>query len=56
MNINELADQWQQYKVIEQTAAANRKAIEQQMQELIDIKLEGSTYRGNRPLWDQGCW
>lgn len=43
MNIDQLADQWQQYKIIEQTAAANRKAIEQQMQELIDIKLEGST-------------
>lgn len=43
MNIDELADQWQRQKLIEQTAAEERKAIELQMQELIDIKLEGST-------------
>ena len=43
MNIDQLADQWQQYKSIEQEAAASRKEIELQMQELIHIKLEGST-------------
>lgn len=43
MNIDQLADQWQQQKLIEKAAAEKRKAIELQMQELIDIKLEGST-------------
>lgn len=43
MNIDQLADKWQHYKLIEQNAAAERKAIELQMAELIDIRLEGST-------------
>ena len=49
MNIEELAQQWQEYKAIEQEAIEHRRAIEQQIQELMDVKEEGTTsYKGER--------
>lgn len=42
-NIDQLADKWQRYKTIETNAAAERKAVELELMELIEIRDEGTT-------------
>ena len=41
--IDQLAEKWQRYKLIEQNAAAERKAIELQLMQLIEIRDEGTS-------------
>jgi len=41
--IDQLADKWQRYKTVETNAVAERKAIELELMELIEIRDEGTT-------------